>query len=158
MSYFHETPFDRHRNPDSAPDADWVLAGSLHADHDVTADLPRLRVPPPTKPHRPRWMLAAECCYIVIQASGFLMACWIMALGLPVMFVLLLTGGHLDMTFDLIGSMLGGFVGATPDRRYAFASDATWVLLALATVIAAWRLPRFLTAVTETLDARNQVS
>ena len=149
MPYLHDTPFNR----DAQADPDWVLAGTLQSSNDPHADLARLRVAQPAKRRLARWMLAADCCYIVIRATGFLMACWIMALGLPVMFVLLLTGGHLDMTFDLLGSALGGFVSATPDRRYAFASDATWVLVGLATVIAAWRLPRFLTAVTESLDA-----
>jgi hypothetical protein len=95
--------------------------------------------------------LAADGCYIMIRSGIFLMACWVIAMGLPLMFLLLLTGGQMDVTFAFLGSLFGAFADATPDRQYVFANQSTWFLVALATAVAAWRLPRFLDEVSEGL-------
>ena len=93
----------------------------------------------------------------MIKSGAYLMACWVMAMGLPLMFLLLLTGGQMDVTFAFLGSLFGAFVDATPDRQYAFASQATWLLIALATAVAAWRLPRFLGEVSDGLKTWRKV-
>ena len=130
--------------------------------HALIAEAPRREQFPPFKasaerPHRHWWGLGADCCYIVFKSGAYLMACWVIAMGLPLMFLLLLTGGRMDMTFAFLGSVFGAFPDATPDRQYAFASQATWLLLALATAVAAWRLPRFLDEVSEGLKSWRKV-
>jgi len=124
--------------------------------HALMAEAPRReQFPPfkaaPTKSRRHWWGLGADCCYIVVKAGYFLLACWIFAVGLPLMLLLLLSGGHMDMAFLFLGSLFGAFADATPDRQYAFASQSTWVLVGLATLVAACRLPRFLDDVSEGL-------
>ncbi len=130
--------------------------------HALIANAPRReQFPPfkaaPGKTHRHWWGLGADCCYIVVKAGYFLMACWIFAIGLPLMLLLLLSGGHLDMAYLFLGSLFGAYVDATPDRQYAFASQSTWVLVGLATVVAACRLPRFLDEVSEGLKTWRKV-
>lgn len=107
------------------------------------------------KPQRRWWGLGADFCYLVIEAGAFLMVCWIMALGLPLMLLLLLSGGQLDMMFAFLGSLFGAYIEADPARQYGFASGASWCLIGLATAVAAWRLPRFLDRVTTGLGNRR---
>lgn len=131
--------------------------------HALIANAPRREDFPPflTAAQRRRrhwWGLGADCCYIVIKAGLYLMACWVIAMGLPLMFLLLLTGGQMDKVLVFLGSLFGAFADATPDRQYAFASQANWVLVALATAVAAWRLPRFLDEVSEGLKTTRKMS
>ena len=152
-----QTPFDREppREHDRLSEVglDARLAG------EQVQELPCLDGPDDQRPKvRHWWGLAADCCYIVIEAGAFLMACWITAMGLPLMLLLLLTGGQMDMTFAFLGTLFGAYGEASPDRQYSFASDATYCLLALATAISAWRLPRFLDRVSKTLGTWDKVS
>ena len=157
MPLHSRTPFDRDHDPQFAEDRSHD-GHFLFCTEPLDLDLePSPFETAPTKPRSHWWGLAADCCYIVIAAGAYLMACWIMAMGLPVMLLLLLSGGQMDMTFAFLGSLFGGFNQATPDRQYAFASNATWCLLALATLIAAWRLPRFLEDVAKGLATWRKV-
>ena len=157
MPHLLQTPFDRAAEPDDELAPEYQLSAAHHPNDNPDYDVPRLRAVPPAKPPYHWWGLAADGCYIVLEAGKFLMACWVMALGLPLMFLLLLTGGQMDMVFTFLGSLFGGFADASPDRQYTFASQATWCLLALATAIAAWRLPRFLDVVSDGLNDWRKV-
>ena len=156
MPHCLQTPFDR--EVDAKPEPDWLPHGPTIAAIERGEDLPRLPIRAAKRPHRHWWGLGSDCCYIVIKSGAYLMACWVMAMGLPLMFLLLLTGGQMDMTFAFMGSLFGAFVDATPDRQYAFASQATWLLIALATAVAAWRLPRFLGEVSDGLKTWRKES
>jgi hypothetical protein len=160
MPLHHHTPFDREymAEQDSFPEPDWRPHAPLIAAIENGEDLPR---PPRKLAQRARrhwWGLGADCCYIVLKAGTYLMACWVIAMGLPLRVLLLLCMGQLDMAFLFLGSLFGAFVDATPDRQYAFAHQASWVLVALATAVAAWRLPRFLDEVSKGLTTWRKVS
>jgi hypothetical protein len=150
MTLYFLTPFD----DDAGPDRDTALKPAADAVHEPELERSPFDWPVVTKKKaRHWWGLAGDGCYIMIEAGAFLMACWVMAMGLPLMFLLLLSGGQIDMMFAFLGTMFGAFAEASPDRQNSFASDATWCLVALATLIAALRLPRFLDSVAAKLDA-----
>lgn len=153
----------RYHYPDRPLQPDFVPCEDIDRLHDLIANAPRREQFPPytvdgKPPRRHWWGLGADCCYIVLKAGTYLMACWVIAMGLPLMFLLLLCMGQLDMAFLFLGSLFGAFVDATPDRQYAFAHQASWVLVALATAVAAWRLPRFLDEVSKGLNTWRKVS
>lgn len=153
----------RYHYPDRPLQPDFVPCEDIDRLHDLIANSPRREQFPPytvdgKPPLRHWWGLGADCCYIVLKAGTYLMACWVIAMGLPLMFLLLLCMGQLDKAFLFLGSLFGAFVDATPDRQYAFAHEASWVLVALATAVAAWRLPRFLDEVSKGLNTWRKVS
>lgn len=156
MPHQMKYPFDREVNVH--PEPDWRPHAPFIAAVENGDDLPR----PPRNSALPArrhwWGLGADCCYIVIKSGLYLMACWIIAMGLPLMFLLLLTGGQVDKSLVFLGSLFGAYADATPDRQYAFAAQASWVLVALATAVAAWRLPRFLDEVSDGLKTTRKVS
>lgn len=153
MPHQMKYPFDR--EVDVHPEPDWRPHAPFIAAVENGDDLPRL--PRKSAPARRHWWgLGADCCYIVIKSGLYLMACWIIAMGLPLMFLLLLTGGQMDKGLAFLGSLFGAYADATPDRQYAFAAQASWVLVALATAVAAWRLPRFLDEVSDGLKTTRK--
>lgn len=155
MPYQMRTPFDR--EVDAHPEPDWLPHAAMIAAVERGEDLPRATRPAEC-PRRHWWGLGADCCYIVIKSGLYLMACWIIAMGLPLMFLLLLTGGQMDKSLVFLGSLFGAFADAPPDRQYAFASQVSTVLVALATAVAAWRMPRFLDEVSDGLKTTRKVS
>jgi len=155
MPLLCQSPFDRKYQPE--PDSAADFEQREYAERE--AELFQIYFPSGTqKKDRRWWGLGADFCYILVKAGIYLMACWAIAIGLPLMLLLLLCMGQLDMAFLFLGSLFGAFVDATPDRQYAFAHQASWVLLALATAVAAWRLPRFLDEVSQGLKATRKVS
>ena len=151
----------RFHYPDRPLQPDFVPREDIDKLHALIANAPRReQFPPfsvvPEKPRRHWWGLGSDCCYIVIKSGIYLMACWIIAMGLPLMLLLLLSGGQMNLAFMFLGSLFGAFDTATPDRQYAFASQSAWCLFALATAVAAWRLPRFLGEVSEGLNIRRK--
>lgn len=156
MPHCLQTPFDR--EVEAKPEPDWLPHAPIIASVERGEDLPRLARRTAQRPHRHWWGLGADCCYIVIKSGAYLMACWVMAMGLPLMLLLLLTGGQMDKGLIFLGSLFGAFVDATPDRQYTFAAQASWVLVALATAVAAWRMPRFLDEVSDGLKTARKVS
>lgn len=140
---------------------DFVPRKGIDRLHARIANTPRREQFPPfpaalEKPRRLWWGLGADCCYLMIKSGAYLMACWVTAMGLPLMLLLLLSGGQLNLAFLFLGSLFGAFADATPDRQYAFASQSSWILFALATAVAAWRLPRFLGEVSEGLNTARK--
>lgn len=156
MPHQMKYPFDR--EVDAHPEPDWLPHAPMIAAVERGEELPRPPRRAAKSPRRHWWGLGADCCYIVIKSGLYLMACWIIAMGLPLMFLLLLTGGQMDKSLVFLGSLFGAYADATPDRQYAFAAQASWVLVALATAVAAWRLPRFLDEVSDGLKTTRKVS
>nr|MBA4771021.1 hypothetical protein [Sphingobium sp.] len=83
-------------------------------------------------------------CYIVLKASGFIASSYLMALGAPLLFFLALSGGDAGLLFAQLANIAERFLAADHARQVAFLGEVKLVLIGLATVLIAWRLPRFL--------------
>ena len=97
--------------------------------------------PPPDKGWRGH---LADTCYILIKACGFLASTWLMALGLPLLFFLVVSGGSVDLFFTHIANFTDRFLGADPARQIGFVNELKFGLITLATLVACLRLPGFL--------------
>jgi len=86
---------------------------------------------------------AADGCYILVKGSGFLASSYLIALGLPLLFFLLLSGGSAEAFFAHLGNFADRFLAADTERRIAFLGETKFTLIGLATFVVIWRLPRF---------------
>lgn len=86
----------------------------------------------------------ADGCYIVLRGSLFLGSSYLMALGLPLLFFLLLSGGNPDAFFAHVANLGDRFLGADLARRVTFLDQCKFVLIGLATLVVVWRMPRFI--------------
>ena len=105
-------------------------------------------LPPPGKGWRGH---AADTCYILVKAGGFLATTWLMALGLPLLFFLMISGGDVELFFAQLANFADRFLGADPDRQIGFVNELKFGLISLATLVACLRLPGFLCEVNEGL-------
>ena len=105
---------------------------ALEADQDL---------PPPDKGWRGH---AADTCYILLKAGGFLATTYLMTLGLPLLFFLMLSGGDVELFFAQVANFADRFLGAEPERQVDFVDQLTFGLVGLATLVACLRLPGFL--------------
>ena len=87
---------------------------------------------------------AGDLCYIVLKASGFIASSYLMALGVPLVFFLALSGGDAGLLFAQLANIAERFLAADHARQVAFLGEIKVVLIGLGTVLIAWRLPRFL--------------
>ena len=94
----------------------------------------------------------SDLCYIALKASGFIASSYLMALGAPLLFFLALSGGDAGLLFAQIANIAERFLAAGHARQVAFLGEVKLVLIGLATVLIAWRLPRFLR------DLNNELS
>lgn len=96
--------------------------------------------------HRvPTWRSRmADGCYIVLRGSLFLGSSYLMALGLPLLFFLALSGGNPDAFFAHVANLADRFLGADLERRVTFLDQCKFVLICLATLVVVWRMPRFI--------------
>lgn len=85
----------------------------------------------------------ADLCFILLKGSGFLASSYLIALGLPLLFFLAISGGNAEVFFAQLGNFADRFVAAEPERRVAFLGETKFVLIALATLVVIWRMPRF---------------
>jgi hypothetical protein len=86
----------------------------------------------------------ADGCYIVLRGSLFLGSSYLMALGLPLLFFLLMSGGNPDAFFAHVAN-LGPLPGAILERRVtASSTSSSSLLIGLATLVVVWRMPRFI--------------
>ena len=95
----------------------------------------------------PVWTLrsrVADGCYILIRGCLFLGSSYLMALGLPLLFFLLLSGGHPDAFFAHVANLADRFLAADLARRVSFLGECKFVLSGLATLVVVWRMPRFI--------------
>ena len=86
----------------------------------------------------------ADGCYIVLRGSLFLSSSYLMALGLPLLFFLLLSGGNPDAFFAHVANLGDRFLAADLARRVSFLGQCKFVLIGLATLVVVWRMPRFI--------------
>ena len=93
----------------------------------------------------------ADTCYILLKACGFLASTWLMALGLPLLFFLAVSGGNVELFFAHIANFADRFLGADPERQVGFVNELKFGLISLATLVACLRLPGFLCEVNEGL-------
>ena len=87
---------------------------------------------------------AADLCYIVLRGSTFLASSYLMALGLPLLFFLLISGGDAGVFFTHLANISGRFLGAEQGRQIGFLDEFMFVLIGVATIVVVWRLPRFI--------------
>ena len=112
---------------------------ALEADQDL---------PPPDKGWRRH---AADTCFILLKAGGFLATTYLMTLGLPLLFFLMLSGGDVELFFAQVANFADRFLGADPDRQVGFVNELKFGLISLATLVACLRLPGFLCEVNDGL-------
>lgn len=105
-------------------------------------------LPPPGKGWRGH---AADTCYILLKAGGFLATTYLMTLGLPLLFFLMISGGDVELFFAQLANFADRFLGADPDRQVGFVNELKFGLISLATLVACLRLPGFLCEVNEGL-------
>ena len=105
-------------------------------------------LPPPDKGWRGH---AADTCYLLLKAGGFLATTYLMTLGLPLLFFLMLSGGDVELFFAQLANFADRFLGADPDRQVGFVNELKFGLISLATLVACLRLPGFLCEVNEGL-------
>ena len=86
----------------------------------------------------------ADGCYILLRGCLFLGSCYLMALGLPLLFFLLLSGGNPDAFFAHVANLGDRFLAADLARRVTFLGQCKLVLIGLATLVVVWRMPRFI--------------
>ena len=98
-------------------------------------------VSPPVQTLRSRM---ADGCYILLRGCLFLGSSYLMALGLPLLFFLLLSGGNPDAFFAHVANLGDRFLAADLARRVTFLGQCKIVLIGLATLVVVWRMPRFI--------------
>ena len=86
----------------------------------------------------------ADGCYILLRGCLFLGSSYLMALGLPLLFFLLLSGGSPDAFFAHVANLGDRFLAADFTRRVTFVDQCKFVLIGLATLVVVWRMPRFI--------------
>lgn len=94
--------------------------------------------------HRGWRRRAADMCFITLRASTFLGSSYLMALGVPLVFFLAVSGGDGESFFAHLANLAERFRAADYARQVAFLGEFKLVLIGAATLIAAVRLPRFL--------------
>ena len=86
----------------------------------------------------------ADGCYILLRGCLFLGSSYLMALGLPLLFFLLLSGGNPDAFFAHVANLGDRFLAADLARRVTLLGQCKFVLIGLATLVVVWRMPRFI--------------
>ena len=99
---------------------------------------------PVSQPVRTLRSRVADGCYILLRGCLFLGSSYLMALGLPLLFFLLLSGGNPDAFFAHVANLGDRFLAADLARRVAFLGQCKFVLIGLATLVVMWRMPRFI--------------
>ena len=99
---------------------------------------------PVSQPVRTLRSRMADGCYIVLRGSLFLGSSYLMAMGLPLLFFLLLSGGNPDAFFAHVVNLGDRFLAADLARRVTFLGQCKFVLIGLATLVVVWRMPRFI--------------
>ena len=99
---------------------------------------------PVSQPVRTLRSRMADGCYILLRGCLFLGSSYLMALGLPLLFFLLLSGGNPDAFFAHVANLGDRFLAADLARRVTFLGQCKIVLIGLATLVVVWRMPRFI--------------
>lgn len=99
---------------------------------------------------------AADACYILVKGSGFLASSYLMALGVPFLFFLLISGGSAEAFFAHVANFAERFLSAESGRRIALLGEVKVTLIGLATFVVIWRLPRFVFEIEQTLSGERK--
>ena len=99
---------------------------------------------PVSQPVRTLRSRMADGCYMLLRGCLFLGSSYLMALGLPLLFFLLLSGGNPDAFFAHVANLGDRFLAADLARRVTFLGQCKFVLIGLATLVVVWRMPRFI--------------
>ena len=99
---------------------------------------------PPGLPGVARRERGADGCYIVLRSVLFLGSSYLMALGLPLLFFLLVSGGDAVVFFAQLANFADRFLDADPGRQLGFLGEFKLVLIGIATIVVIGRLPCFI--------------
>jgi len=99
---------------------------------------------------------AADACYILVRGSLFLASSYLIAMGLPLLFFLAVSGGSAEVFFAQVGNFADRFLAADSERRVAFLGETKFVLIGLATLVVIWRMPRFVFEIEATLSEESK--
>ena len=98
----------------------------------------------------------ADACYILVKGSLFLASSYLIALGLPLLFFLLVSGGSGEAFFAHLGNFADRFLAAESERRIDFLTEVKFTLVGLATFVVIWRLPRFIVELERTFSEERR--
>lgn len=93
-----------------------------------------------------------DSCYIMIRSSGFAVTTFLMTLGLPLFFFLLISGWNMDLLFLQLDNIANRYLGADTARQLAFSGELQGGFFLFVLLIAIWRTPRFVADLMRTLD------
>lgn len=85
----------------------------------------------------------SDSWYIMIRSGSFAVTTFLMTLGLPLFFFLLLSGWNMDLLFLQLDNIANRYVDASDLRQLAFSSELKIGFFAIAGIVALWRIPRF---------------
>ena len=88
--------------------------------------------------------VVADVSYIALKAAAYIGSIHLMTLGLPIVFFLAISHGSAELFFAHLANLADRFLAADPARQQAFANAVRFGLVGIATLIAIYRLPRFL--------------
>jgi hypothetical protein len=88
--------------------------------------------------------VVADVSYIALKAAAYIGSIHLMTLGLPIVFFLAISHGSAELFFAHLANLADRFLAADPARQEAFANEVRFGLVGIATLIAIYRLPRFL--------------
>jgi len=94
----------------------------------------------------------SDSCYIMIRSSGFAVTTFLMTLGLPLFFFLLISGWNMDLLFLQLDNIANRYLGAETARQLAFSGELQTGFFAAVVLIALWRTPRFVSELMCALD------
>ena len=91
-------------------------------------------------------------CYIFLRSSAFAVTTFLMTLGLPLFFFLLISGWNMDLLFLQLDNIANRYLGAETARQLAFSGELQGGFFLFVLLIAIWRTPRFVADLMRTLD------
>ncbi|WP_422346030.1 hypothetical protein [Parasphingorhabdus sp.] len=97
-----------------------------------------------------------NACHIILEASLFAMSSVLMALGLPLCFFLILSGWDLLGLFTHLDNLSVRYLQADGVRRLAFSSDLKIIFFGSTALIAALRMPGFITRIASDFPERSK--
>lgn len=97
----------------------------------------------------------ADSCFIFLRSGAFAVTTFLMTLGLPLFFFLLLSGWNMDLLFLQLDNIANRYVDASDLRQLAFSSELKIGFFAVAGIVALWRIPRFVSELEKALAGKD---
>lgn len=98
----------------------------------------------------------SDSCFITIKAASFAVSTFLMTLGLPLFFFLLLSGWNMDLLFLQVDNLSSRYIDADSARQMAFSDELKIGFFGIAAIIALWRIPQFVRDMSRVLDTPEQ--